>query len=286
MIDELQEFGCTDAPMTDAQLKLASAKQRGAVIHVPLAMGAVVLAYNLPDIAEPLKLTGPVIADIYLGKVTKWNDPAIRANNPGVTLPDVDIVPIHRGDKSGTTAIFTDYLTKVSGLWRSKVGEKPVQELSVWPATNAKGGQKNNGVSEAVSRQIGAIGYIELSYALKNSLQYAHVKNRAGNYIEPKLETVTKAAAGILQDIPEDLRYSLTDATGEASYPISGTVWAIMYTSHKGGLGKLLAEFFWWATHDGQKYCEELQYAPLPVEMRPLIEQKLRLLDGSVGGEK
>lgn len=283
IIDDLQDFGCTDAPMKDSELQAARAN-RGEVIHIPLAMGAVVVTYNLPTVTTPLRFTGAQIADIYLGKIKNWNDPSIRANNPGVNLPDLPIIPIHRSDSSGTTDIFTDYLSKVSVAWekgpgRGKTVKWPVDEMS----KADHGAPQNNGVAEKVNRTEGAIGYVELGYALANSLPVAELKNREGVMVKPNLITVTAAANGIMQDLPEDLTFSLTDAPGKSAYPICGTVWAILYTNQEAAKGQRLVEFFRWATGaEGQEFCTELNYAPLPESMRPIIREKLKRVTGSM----
>lgn len=283
VIEDLQDFGCTDAPMKQSEIQAARAN-RGEVIHIPLAMGAVVVTYNLPTVTTPLRFTGAQIADIYLGKIKNWNDPSIRANNPGVSLPDKPIIPIHRSDSSGTTDIFTDYLSKVSVAWekgpgRGKTVKWPVDEIT----KSENGAPQNNGVAEKVNRTEGGIGYVELGYALANSLPVAEIKNREGFMVKPNLITVTAAANGVMQDLPEDLTFSLTDAPGKSAYPICGTVWAILYTNQEAEKGKHLVEFLRWATGaEGQEFCTELNYAPLPESMRPIIREKLKRVSGAM----
>ncbi len=272
MIDRNNDFGCTDAPMTDEQLAKARAAG-GEVVHVPLVMGGVVPAYNLPGVTEPLRFTGPVLADIFLGKITRWDDPRLTALNPGVSLPGREIAVVHRSDGSGTTFIWSDFLAKKSPEWKEKVG---VGTDLRWPV--GVGAQKNDGVAGQVGRSPGAIGYVELSFALKSDIQYGAVENRAGEFVRASLESVTKAAAGALTDIPDDLRYSLTDAPGAGAYPICGTTWAVCYVAQPPGKGKALADFLRWATHEGQAHVEELQYARLPGGLVKRAERQLEKL--------
>lgn len=268
------DFGCSDAPLNEEQLAKA-AKVGGPVIHVPLAMGAVALIYNLDGIDETLHFSGPVVADIFLRKITKWNDPRIVGLNPKLAgkLPDKNIVVVRRSDGSGTTHIFADYLAKVSPAWKSEVG---VSTALKWPAdtTGAKG---NEGVAGQVRLNPGAIGYVELTYALQNKIQFGAVQSQAGEPVVPNLESVTAAARNSLSQIPEDLRYSLTNAPGAGSYPISGTVWAVLYTDPPGGQGKRLVDFLRWALREdgGQKYCADLHYAPLPRELAERLDKVL-----------
>jgi phosphate transport system substrate-binding protein len=268
------DFGCTDAPMTDPQL--AQAMQTGGeVVHLPLIMGAVVPAYNLPGVSKPIQFTGPVIADIYLGKIKKWNDPALQDLNKDATLPDQDIAVVHRSDGSGSTFIWADYLAKVSPEWKEKVG---VNTTLKWPC--GVGQKGTEGVAAQISRSPGALGYVELIYALKNNIQYGAVKNRAGKFVLPSLESVTAAAQGALATIPADLRYSLTDAEGEDAYPLAGTTWMVFYQKQPADKAAELVNFVRWATHEGQRYAKELQYAGLPTELVQRIEQKLELIKG------
>jgi phosphate transport system substrate-binding protein len=269
MIDRVLEFGCTDAAMTDQQL--AKARDTfGEVVHIPLALGAVVPTYNLPDLKEPLRFTGPALADIFLGKIRKWNHPAITANNPGVVLPDLEITVVHRSDSSGTTFIWTDFLRKVSAEWETKIGSGT---KVTWPI--GEEGEKNDGVAKAVSRKVGAIGYVELSFALERNLKVGLVKNQSGKYVEPTLESVTAAGNASLRTIPSDLRFSLTDAPGEDSYPIAGTAWAVLYANQTDTKGKEIVTFLNWATHEGQVHLKELRYAPLPPRLAARCEEKL-----------
>jgi phosphate transport system substrate-binding protein len=220
-----------------------------------------------------LRFTGPVLANIYLGKITRWNDPAIAVNNPGLKLPDLPIAPVYRSDSSGTTSIWTEYLSKSSGEWKAQVGSGT---KVTWPI--GVGAEKNDGVADAVSRTLGGIGYVELSYALANGLSCGHVKNAAGTFVAPSIDGVTAAAAASLKDIPADMRYSLTDAAGAASYPIVGTAWALLYAEQPYGKGKELVEFLLWATGEGQQYVGDLHYGRLPPELAEQLRGTLESL--------
>jgi phosphate transport system substrate-binding protein len=272
MIDKVLDFGCTDAYLTDPQIKKAKEKY-GEVVHVPLALGAVVVTYNL-EIKQQLRFSGEVLVDIYLGKITKWNDPAIVASNPGVAtdLPNLDITVIRRSDVSGTTAIWTEYLSKVKPEWADKVGTGTTVK---WPV--GEDAEKNDGVAKAVSRKPGAIGYVELSFALERNLKYAQVRNVADEYIQPTLESVTAAANASIQAIGDDLRYSLTNAAGKESYPISGTTWLVVYAdqSAQKQKGKELVRFLNWCVTDGQPKLKDLRYAPLPEKLASRVRERI-----------
>ncbi len=222
MIDQKNDFGCTDAPMNDEQLARAKALG-GEVLHIPLIMGGVVPAYNLKDITEPLIFSGPVLADIFLGKITRWDDPKLKALNPKANLPGQEIAVVHRAEGSGTTYVWVEYLSKVSPEWKDKVG---VGTDVKWPT--GIGAQMNDGVASQINRTTGAIGYIELTFALKSKLPFGFVVNAAGKPIQASLESLTKAAEASAASIPEDLRYSLTNAPGDEAYPICATVWAVV----------------------------------------------------------
>lgn len=253
ILAETVDFGASDGPMSDENL----AKAPRALWHFPTVAGADVITYNLPD-NPSLKIDGPTIAGIFLGKITKWNDAAIAAQNPDVKLPDVDIVVVHRSDGSGTTYIFTDYLSKVSPDWKGKVGKSTSVS---WPT--GLGGKGNEGVSGQVKQTPGAIGYIELAYAKQNKLPYAAVKNSAGNYIVPAIESVTEALA--TAEIPDDFRFSMTNPPGAQAYPIAGTTWLLVYAEQKDhAKGEKLVQFLKWAYSDGEKLAPGLDYAPLP----------------------
>jgi phosphate transport system substrate-binding protein len=270
VLNRVYSFGCSDAPMSDKQI--ADVKKAGRnVVHVPLVLAAVVPAYNLPGVAsDKLRFTGPILADIYLGKITQWNDPALKIANPGVALPDLAITPVHRADGSGTTYIWTDYLSAVSGEWKTKFGA--ATKLN-WPG--GLEGTHNNGVASQISRTVGSIGYLELTYALENNLHFGQVKNREGKFVTANLESVT-GAAGALNNIPDDLRLPLIDAAGEDTYPIVGMSYALVYTDQTGNAyGAELMAFLRWATHEGQAYVKELRYAPLPPELVQRIDAAL-----------
>jgi phosphate ABC transporter phosphate-binding protein len=269
MTAQTVDFGCTDGPMNEEQLKKAQGI-KGEVIHIPLAMGAAVPCYNLDEVQETLKLSGPVLADIYLGKITRWNDPALAKLNPGAALPDKEIAVIFRSDGSGTTYIFTDYLGKVSADWKSKVGRGTSVKFP-----HGTGQNGSDGVASQVKRSSGSIGYVEVTYALQNKIKFAMVQNKEGNFVLGGMESVTAAANAALADIPDDLRYSITDAAGKESYPISGTTWAVTYTDNPGGKGKAVREYLHWCTHDGQQYCEALHYSKLPKGLVERVEKQL-----------
>jgi phosphate transport system substrate-binding protein len=275
MIAKVYEFGCTDAPMTDKQL--AKAKNAGGeVVHIPLALGAVVPTYNLDEVKKPIRFDGKVLAKIFLGKIKRWNDPELQAlQEDDVTLPDKAIAVVHRSDGSGTTYIFTEFLAKHSKEW----ADGPGVDTSVNWGGVGEARKGNEGVAGYVSQTPGALGYNELIYALQNDIKYGLVKNKAGNYIKGSLKSVTAAADGAIaklgDDFPEDLRFSLTDAPGEKSYPISGADWAVLYVNQPPEKGKLIVDFLNWVTHDGQQYCADLHYAPLPASLVQRLEKRL-----------
>jgi phosphate transport system substrate-binding protein len=249
-------FGASDGPMTDEQLKAAPGK----ILHFPSVLGGVVPVYNVPGLKADLKFSGTTLADIYLGKITKWNDKAIAAENAGVSLPATDIAVAHRSDGSGTTYIFCDFLAKVSPEWKSKVG---VATSVNWPT--GVGGKGNEGVSGLVSQTPGAIGYVELIYALQNKIAFGSVKNAAGEYVKASLQSVTTAAASTEGKMPADFRVSITNAAGKGAYPISSFTWLLLYQQPKDqAKSQVMVGFMKWALTDGQKYCADLGYAPLP----------------------
>jgi len=263
------DFGGSDVPMTDDQLKAA-----GDILHVPTVLGAVVMTYNLPklDTTTALKFSGPTIADIFLGNIKKWNDPKLAADNPGATFPDADIVVVHRSDGSGTTGVFTDYLCKVSPEWKQKVGTNTSVQ---WPV--GVGASKNEGVTAQVKQSPNSIGYVELIYAEQNKLPYADVKNADGEFVHPSLDGVSKAAAGDAAQMPPDLRTSITNAPGKDSYPISSFTYILAYKDQKDeAKGKALVDFLWWATHDGQQMASAEAYAPLPADIVQKDEEKIK----------
>jgi phosphate ABC transporter phosphate-binding protein len=269
LLEKATDFACSDAPLTDEQLE-AARRAKCEVVHVPLVMGGVVPAYNLPSVDRPVRFTGKVLADIYLGKTKKWNDPDLKEINPGLDLPDLDIAVVRRADGSGSTAIFTDFLSKVSPDWKEKVGTGTSVK---WVTGSAAKG--TDGVANLVNKTPGAIGYVELVYALQKKMKFGAVKNKEGNYVLASLEGVTAAAEAALKDVPDDLRFSLTNAPGKESYPICGTTWAIVPVQQPEDKAKEVVNFLRWATHDGQEYVTDLYYARLPKELVERLDKKL-----------
>ena len=265
--EQTVDFGASDAPMKDDDLKSAP----GEILHIPTVLGAVVITYNLSGVNQPLRFSPDVLTDIFLGKITKWNDPKIAADNPGVTLPANDITVVHRSDGSGTSAVFTDYLSKVSAEWKSKVGTGT--SLS-WPV--GTGGKGNEGVTGQVKSTPNTIGYIELAYAVQNKLPVAQIKNPSGSFIAPSIDSVTAAAAASAANTPDDLRVSITNAAGAQAYPISSYTYILVYKNQKdAGKGKALVDFLWWGIHDGETFAKDLQYAPLPTDIVKRAEAKI-----------
>ncbi len=249
-------FGATDGPMTNEQLLAAPGK----ILHIPTVLGAVVPVYNIPNVSAELKFNGQILADIFLGKVTKWNDSAIAKLNAGVNLPATDITVVHRSDGSGTSYIWVDYLAKVSPEWKTKVG---VATAVNWPT--GVGGKGNEGVAGLVTQTPGSIGYVELIYALQNKISYGSVQNMAGEFLRASVPSVTAAAAAAAAKMPADFRVSITNAEGKGVYPISSFTWLLLYESPKDkNQAKTMVDFTKWALTDGQKFCAELGYAPLP----------------------
>src|SRR5579883_1374891 len=278
MTDKAVDFGCTDAFMTDKQLEGAK-KAGGDVVHVPLAMGAIAVAYNVPgvDKEKPLNFTAELLADIYMGKVKKWDDPKIQELNPGVALPDKAIAPVHRSDPSGSTSIFTEFLSKHSPEWKSTVGTG----VSVtFPSGIGIGEDKTAGVAGSITKAEGSIGYIELFYALQNKIPFGSVKNSAGKMIKPSMDSVSAAGAGLVEakKVPGDLRYSLVDAPGPEAYPLSGTTWAVLLVNQPAEQGKALKAFLSWVLTKGQDYAKALDYAPLPESLAKLALEKVNSL--------
>jgi len=266
------DFGASDGPMTADQMGAV----QGEVLHVPTVMGAVVLTWNLPALGSTaLKLDGATIADIFLGRITKWNDKRLAALNPGVSLPDADIIVVHRSDGSGTSYIFTDYLSKVSAEWKGKVGFATSVN---WPV--GLGGKGNDGVTQQVKQTEGSIGYVELIYAVANKLPFADVRNAAGSFVTPSLASVTAAAASAKFPPKTDFRVSITNAPGASSYPISSFTWLLVRPKMKDpAKAKALHEFLaWMITPDAQAMATQLQYAPLPKEVIGLITERIKTL--------
>ncbi|MBM4193385.1 MAG: phosphate ABC transporter substrate-binding protein PstS [Gemmatimonadetes bacterium] len=254
------DFGATDGPMTEEQLSQFATKRGGAVMHFPTVLGAVVPVYNLPAVTAQLRFTSAALAGIYLGTITKWNDPAIASANPGAKLPASDIVVVRRSDGSGTSFVWTDYLSKVSADWKAKVGANTAVN---WPV--GLGGKGNEGVAGLVKQTAGSIGYIELVYALQNKMAFGRVQNPAGEFVAASLSSVTAAASGAAANMPADFRVSITNAPGKAAYPIASFTWLLIPTQQaEPAKQRAITDFLKWMLADGQKLAEPLGYAPLP----------------------
>jgi phosphate transport system substrate-binding protein len=267
MIKKTVFFGATDGPMTNEQLQSAPGK----ILHFPTVLGAVVPVYNIPGVSQELKFNGDLLANIILGKVTKWNDGAIAKLNPGVNLPSTDITVVHRSDGSGTTYIFVDYLAKVSPEFKKTVG---VATSVKWPV--GVGGKGNEGVAGLVSQTPGSIGYVELIYALQNKIPYGTVQNMNGKFVKASTEAVTAAAASAATKMPADFRVSITNAPGDDVYPISSFTWLLLYQDAQDKKqAKIMVDFLKWALADGQKYAPDLGYAPLP---KPVVDLEMKAL--------
>jgi phosphate transport system substrate-binding protein len=257
------DFGATDAPMTAAQIEKAPD-----VVHVPMVLGAVVITYNAP--IQGLRLTPALVADIFLGKIRKWNDPALASVNPSLKLPDAPITVARRSDGSGTTFVFTDYLSKISPEWKEKVGNGTAVS---WPV--GLGGKGNDGVTGLVKQTPGAIGYVELAYANQNKLATAILQNKDGNFVAPSIEATSAAAAGV--EIPADYRVSLTNASGKDAWPIAAFTWLLVHKDAKDPVkGEALANFLWWAVHEGQAMAAPLEYAPLAKPVVAMVEKTIK----------
>jgi phosphate transport system substrate-binding protein len=258
------DFGASDAPMSDSELGKAPGIQ-----HIPTTLGAVVITYNIDGLSAPLKLDGETIAKIYLGKIGKWNDPTIASQNSGVTLPNADIVVVHRSDGSGTSFVFTDFLSNVSKDWSDGPGTSKNPQ---WP--EGLGGQGNDGVTQQVKQNKNSIGYVELIYAHQNDLPIADIKDEAGEYITPTGASTSKAAEGIV--IPDDYRVSIVNSPAVGAYPIASFTYILLYKDQPNATkGKALVDLLWWAVHDGQKTTGELDYAPLPADIVRSVEKTL-----------
>jgi phosphate transport system substrate-binding protein len=261
------DFGASDGPMTDEQLAGTGFK----VLHIPTVLGAVVPTYNIPGVTGEIKFTGEVLADIFLGNIKKWNDPKLAKANPGIKFPDTDIVVVRRADSSGTSYIFTDYLSKVSDEWKNKVGKNTAVN---WPT--GMGQKGNEGVAGFVRQTEGSIGYVELIYALQNKMSFGAVQNAAGQFVKASLASVTAAAAS-MKEIPDDFRVSITNAPGKEAYPISSFTW-LLVPEHWSDAGKEKAfvDFLNWMVNDGQKMTEPLNYAPLPKAVVQKIKVRIK----------
>lgn len=271
LMSKTVDFGASDAFLSDDQMKESAAP----IVHVPICLGADVITYNIPGDPK-LKFTPDVVADIFLGKITKWNDAKIQKANPGAKLPDLAIFVVHRSDGSGTTFVFTDYLSKVSTEWSTKVGRKTSVD---WPT--GLGAKGNEGVSGMVKQTPGSIGYVELIYALQNKMQYGSLQNKKGNYMDADLKSV-KASANVT--IPADARVSLTNTDAPDGYPITSFTWILLYKDQNYDnrpmdKGKASVKLVWWMTHDGQKFAEPLNYAPLPKAALKVAEDNLKSIN-------
>ena len=262
------DFGATDAPMNADEEKQAPAK----LFHIPATIGAVVVAYNLPEVNSPLKLTPEVLVGIYAGKIRMWNDPKIKADNANAKLPAKDISVIYRTDGSGTTAVFTGYLGKVSSDWKEKVG---VGKVVNWPT--GLGAKGNEGVTGQVKTTPYTIGYIERAYASQNKLPMAELKNKAGKFVAPSIEAMSAAADSV--EVPDELFVSLSNSDGDAAYPITSYSYLLVYENAKDAVkGEALAKYIWWGLHDGQKFSKDLDYAPIPAKVLAKVERRLKEL--------
>jgi phosphate transport system substrate-binding protein len=263
------DFGASDGPMSDENL----AQAPGKILHIPTVAGADVITYNLPGDPK-LKLDGDVIVNIFMGNITKWNDPKITALNPGVNLPDQPIVTVHRADGSGTTFIFTDYLSSVSPVWADTAGKGTSVK---WPAGTGLAAKGNEGVAGQVKQLSGAIGYVELIYAKQNNMPYADVKNSSGNFISPSLDSIIAALA--TAKIPDDFRFSMVNPPGEKAYPIAGATWLLVYEKQKDAVkGRKLVEFLNWALSKGEAMATSLDYAPLPDEVQKRVLERIKTI--------
>jgi phosphate transport system substrate-binding protein len=264
--DKTVDYGATDGPMNDQQL----ADAKAAILHIPMVMGAVVPTYNLPSVTTQLKFNGDTLAQIYLGNIRRWNDPKIAATNPGVTLPDQAITPVERSDGSGTTYVWTDFLSKVSPEWKQKVGFANSVNFPT-----GVGGKGNEGVAGVVKQTPNSIGYVELIYAIQNKLAYGQVQNAKGAFINASLDSVSRAAAGVT--LAPDLRVSITNSDNAEAYPISSFTWTLTYAEVPNRSKALaLARYFWWSTHEGQAFAKDLGYAPLPSDVVTKAEEQIR----------
>jgi phosphate transport system substrate-binding protein len=278
LMDKQVAFACSDAPLNAEQME--NAKKVGDFIHVPLVVGAVAIMYNLPGVDKPINFTGPILADIYLGKITKWSDERLKEINKDVKLPDTNIAVVARSDGSGTSYIFTDYLAKVSEAWKKEVGE--ANTLPNWPKAVGNRERGSSGVAGLVQKTPGAIGYVELRYTRgKKDVQYGTVQNAAQKFVLPSLDSTVAATEHLKEnDIPDDLRFSMTNLDGEGTYPICGSVWAVMFTKQKPENAAALKEFFGWVLTSGQEMCKPEDYAPLPKALVDRARKKVDAIQG------
>lgn len=267
ILENTSDFGASDDPMADEDL---AGKD---ILHIPTVLGAVVLTYNLPDVKEPLKLSADTISGIYLGSIKKWDDAKIKADNSNVNLPDADISPVYRADSSGTTAVFTEFLSGANAEWKEKVGANKQPNWVTGVGSGAKG---NDGVTGQVKNIPNSIGYVEIAFAKANNLPMALIKNKAGNFVEPAMENVAAAAASSVASMPDDLRVKITNADGAKSYPVSSYTYILVHKDQKDAAkGKALVDFLWWAIHDGEQFADDLHYAQLPADVVKKAEAKV-----------
>ena len=265
------DFGASDGPMSEREMARST---RGPILHVPMTLGAVVITYNVPGLAQPLRMTSDVVADIFMRRITKWNDPRVAAANPGVTLPATDILVTHRSDGSGTTYVFTDFLTSVSPAWAAGPG----RGKAVSWAAGTLGGKGNEGVATQVKQAVGAVGYVELAYAVQNRMPVALIANATGTFVAPTTESITAAAGSIADTLPatSDYRLSIVNARAPQAYPIASFTWILLYQQQPDPVkGQTLVDFLRWAITEGQQYADALHYAPLPEKMVASIQRKL-----------
>ncbi len=262
------DFGASDAALSDEELK----QMPHELLHIPTVAGAVVITYNLPGVGKGVKLTPEVLAQIFLGEITKWNDSKIASLNAAISFPDRQIIVVHRSDGSGTTNIFTAYLTVVSKTWTTRVGKGTSVK---WPV--GLGAKGNEGVAGQVKQMPGTIGYVELAYADQNKLPYAFLKNQAGRFVEPTLDAIMAAAAAAMSELVKDVRAPIINSSGEHAYPIAGFTYLLVYKDQNDRIkAAALAKFLWWAIHEGQKYAPSLLYAPLPPQLVKVLEPKIK----------
>jgi phosphate transport system substrate-binding protein len=275
LLAKTADFGASDDPMSDEDIKSAG----GEILHIPTVLGAVVMTYNLENVKEPLKLSSQTIADIYLGNIKKWNDEKLKKENPNLALPDKEILPVYRADSSGTSAVFTDFLSKTVPEWKQKVG---MNKQPSWVTGVGVGAKGNDGVMGQVKQTPHSIGYVELTFAKANNLPAAQIKNKAGDFVEASLESVSAAAAATVAQMPDDLRVQITDAEGNGVYPIASYTYILVYKDQSDtNKGKALADFLWWAIHDGEKFVKELHYSPLPADVVKKVEVKINSMTNS-----
>jgi phosphate transport system substrate-binding protein len=270
LLSKTVDFGASDAPMKDDELASAGAP----VVHIPTVLGAVVISYNIPGVTTSINLSSHLIANMFLGKIKKWNDPEILKENPGITFPDLAITPVYRSDGSGTTSVFTDYLVKVSPEWEKNVGAGKAVK---WPT--GLGGKGNEGVAGVIKQTPGSMGYVEQVYALTNKFPMASIRNLAGKYIQPSLESVSAAAEASLKEMPADFRISITNGVGPNTYPISSFTYILVYKKLNVKNGKDFVGFLNWSMNKGQTYAKDLAYAPLPKTLIKKVESKISQLE-------